>query len=53
MSLKSGDDQNPFTGNCKMTDHRLHGLELAEYIALGLTLLTLIAMGAGFCLCSS
>ena len=48
MSLKSGDDQNPFTGNCKMTDHRLHGLELAEYIALGLTLLTLIAMGAGF-----
>jgi COMPASS component SWD3 len=48
MSLKSGDHQNPFTGNCKMTDHRPHGLELAEYIALGLTLLTLIAMGAGF-----
>jgi WD40 repeat protein len=48
MSLKSGDDQNPFTGNCKMTDHRPHWLELAEYIALGLTLLTLIAMGAGF-----
>ncbi|MFM7279286.1 MAG: hypothetical protein ACKO1I_16930, partial [Microcystis aeruginosa] len=48
MSLKSGDDQNPFTGNCKMTDHRLHGLELAEYIALGLTLLTLMAMGAQF-----
>jgi WD40 repeat protein len=48
MSLKSGDDQNPFTGNCKMTDHRRPGLELAEYIALGLTLLTLIAMGAGF-----
>jgi hypothetical protein len=48
MSLKSGDDQNPFTGNCKMTDHRPHWLELAEYIALGLTLLTLMAMGAGF-----
>ncbi|MFN9318225.1 MAG: hypothetical protein ACK58Y_17000 [Microcystis sp.] len=48
MSLKSGDHQNPFTGNCKMTDHRPHWLELAEYIALGLTLLTLIAMGAGF-----
>lgn len=48
MSLKSGDDQNPFTGNCKMTDHRRPGLELAEYIALGLTLLTLMAMGAGF-----
>ncbi|MFO0150880.1 MAG: hypothetical protein ACK525_18900 [Microcystis sp.] len=48
MSLKSGDDQNPFTGNCKMTDHRPHWLELAEYIALVLTLLTLIAMGAGF-----
>lgn len=48
MSLKSGDDQNSFTGNCKMTDHRPHWLELAEYIALVLTLLTLIAMGAGF-----
>ena len=48
MSLKSGDHQNSFTGNCKMTDHRPHWLELAEYIALGLTLLTLIAMGAGF-----
>jgi hypothetical protein len=31
-----------------MTDHRPHWLELAEYIALGLTLLTLMAMGAGF-----
>ncbi|MCE2662974.1 MAG: hypothetical protein LW716_09525 [Microcystis sp. 53602_E8] len=31
-----------------MTDHRPHWLELAEYIALGLTLLTLIAMGAEF-----
>ena len=48
MSLKSGDDQNSFTGNCKMTDHRPHWLELAEYIALVLTLLTLMAMGAGF-----
>ena len=48
MSLKSGDDQNSFTGNCKMTDHRPHWLELAEYIALGLTLLTLMAMGGWF-----
>ena len=48
MSLKSGDHRNPFTGNCKMTDHRPHWLELAEYIALGLTLLTLMAMGAEF-----
>jgi hypothetical protein len=48
MSLKSGDNQFSFTGNCKMTDHRPHWLELAEYIALVLTLLTLIAMGAGF-----
>lgn len=31
-----------------MTDHRPHWLELAEYITLGLTLFTLIAMGAGF-----
>lgn len=31
-----------------MTDHRPHWLELAEYIALGLTLLTLMAMGAEF-----
>jgi len=31
-----------------MSDHRPHWLELAEYIALGLTLLTLMAMGAGF-----
>lgn len=48
MSLKSGDHKFSFTGNCKMTDHRPHWLELAEYIALGLTLLTLMAMGAGF-----
>ncbi|NCS76732.1 MAG: hypothetical protein GPJ17_05620 [Microcystis aeruginosa K13-07] len=50
MSLKSGDNKFFFTGNCKMTDHRPHWLELAEYIALGLTLLTLMAMGAGFLL---